>query len=275
MKRSFLKFLLGGVAALILTMPLGVSAKVDGQLEAVRKALRAVPAPEIPDKAASLVAQAKPEQRQTLAVSVMQAAVGLAPGTAAEITAAIARKTPSTAPAVAAAAAELQPKAAPVIARAAAAAAPAYAGEIVSAICKRLPAQYSDVAVQVAAVVPNASQQIIDGLLRALPTLRPFVERAIVIATSGSSYLPPIQQTMPITKALVHRASTRFSVSTDQILTDGITAAQDSQLTADLAVQPLDSGVIFVPGGGKSFEHRAQSPIVEKGTGRIGSYSPP
>ena len=273
-----MKVLWGGVAALVLAMPVGVSARVDPQLEAAQKALRAVPAPEIPNKAASLVAQAKPDQRQTVAVSVMQAAVGLAPGTAAEITAAIARQAPSTAPAVAAAAAELQPKLAPLIARAAAASAPAYAGEIVSAICKKLPAQYSDVAVQVAAAVPDAPRSILDGLLRALPTLRPFVERATVLASYGGSSVPSIQQTMPITKALFQRAAARLSLTTDQILTVGLTPAQEAQLLADSALlQPLDqtSTITNVPGGGKSFEHRAQSPLVVKGQGRVGDYLGP
>src|SRR5207247_9001212 len=113
---------------------------------------------------------------------------------------------------------------------------------------------------------------------RALPTRRTFVARPTLLASYGGSSRPPIHKPMPITKALVQRAATKFSLTTDQILTVGLTPAQEAQLSADSAFfQPLDSTstITNVPGGGKSFQHRAQSPLVVKGEGRVGDYLNP
>ena len=268
--------LCGSFAAFFLHTTPGFSAAADTQVEAAKKVLSSVPAPEMPAKAAALVARAKPEQRQALAVSLVQAGVALAPATAPDLTGAIVRQAPSAAAEVAAAAATLQPTAVLEIARVAASSAPAYSGDIVAAICKIFPALYGDVAVQVAAAAPAGQQAILDGLLRALPSLKPFVDRATVLASSDSSSSPSVSAIMPRTTLLVKRAAVKFSLTTDQILASGITSDQAALLTAEKSLPQPQDGVIFVPGGGEPGEtNRNKIIVVEKGSGRILNYSPP
>src|SRR5207247_9686359 len=112
--------------------------------------------------------------------------------------------------------------------------------------CRKLPALYHDVALQVAAAVPDAGQSVLDGLLRALPTLKPFVERATASASAGSATSPSLPVILPLTTALVQRAAAKFAMTTDQVLATGLTPAQDSQFKADTAaLQPADTGASF------------------------------
>ena len=254
-------------------------AEVDVRSSTIKTTLTAIPAPEIPDKAASLVAQSKAAEQEATAVSVVQAAIELAPAATPEIVGAIARKAPATAPAVAAAAVAQQPKMAAAIARAAAVSAPGYAGKIVAAMCKKLPSAYSAVALEVARVAPKAGPSILAGLLDAVPNLKPFIDRATIMAGRGSStaQLVPI---LSYATALVQKAASSAGISSDQVLAQGITPAQEAQLTADSSqFNPLAStnqGVRFVPGGGKPGEtNRSHVQVVEKGKGRDKSYSGP
>src|SRR5438552_13226985 len=93
------------VALAVLSAP-GPMAKADAQVENFTKALRAVPAPEIPEQAATLVTQSPDAERASAALSILAAALELSPGTAPEVVGAIARKAPAVAPALAAAASE-------------------------------------------------------------------------------------------------------------------------------------------------------------------------
>jgi hypothetical protein len=83
------------------------------------KILTAVPAAELPAKAADLVSQAKPVDRQEATINVVKAALGINPAAAPAIVGAIARAVPEMASIAAGAAAAEQPKQAAAIAKAA------------------------------------------------------------------------------------------------------------------------------------------------------------
>jgi hypothetical protein len=141
--------------------------------------LAAVPAAELPAKAADLVKQAKPRARQGVTINVVKAAVGLNSAAAPAIVAAIARAVPEMASVAAGAAASEQPKQASAIAKAAAAAAPAKASQIVTAVCRAVPNEYQAIAVAVSQAVPGADKQILEAVALALPSLKGPIEKVI------------------------------------------------------------------------------------------------
>ena len=143
------------------------------------KVLAAVPATELPAKAAELVYQAKPAEREATTVQVVKGAVSLNPAAAAIIVGAVARAVPEMASVAAGAAAAEQPKQARAIAKAAAAAAPSQAARVVEAVCRVVPKQYQAVAVAVAQAVPGANKEIVKAVGVALPELRVSLERAV------------------------------------------------------------------------------------------------
>jgi hypothetical protein len=98
------------------------------------KTLAAVPVAEMPAKAASLAAKAKPQEQVTNAVAVLRAAVQVSPASTVLAVSAICGAPPAAAPAVAAEATKLEPALAGAIAKAAAAAAPAFSQEIAAAV---------------------------------------------------------------------------------------------------------------------------------------------
>jgi len=144
-----------------------------------KETLAAVPAAELPAKAASLVLQAKPRARQDVTINVVKGAVGINPVAAPAIVGAIARAVPEMASVAAGVAAAEQPKQAGAIAKAAAAAAPSKAGQIVLAVCQAVPNAYRDIAVAVSQVVPGAAKEILDAVGSALPNLRLPIEKAL------------------------------------------------------------------------------------------------
>ena len=143
------------------------------------EALTAVPAAELPAKAADLVLHAKSRDRQTTTINVVKGAVGINPAAAPAIVGAIAKTVPDMASVAAGTAAAEQPKQASAIAKAAAAAAPSKAGKIVAAVCRAVPNEYRNVAVAVAQVVPGAGKEIVDAVASALPDLKPGIERVL------------------------------------------------------------------------------------------------
>jgi hypothetical protein len=141
--------------------------------------LAAVPAAEMPAKAADVVAQAKTPEREATTIAVVQAAVGINPAAAPAIVGAIAHAVPEMAPLAASTATAQQPAQARAIAKAAAASAPAQAAAIVAAVCKIAPKDYQGVASAVAQVAPNANKDIVNAVAAALPNLKPSIDKVL------------------------------------------------------------------------------------------------
>ena len=146
---------------------------------AFNEVLAAVPAAELPAKAADLVLHARSRDRGTTTVNVVNSAVAMNPAAAPAIVGAIARAVPDMASIAAGAAATMQPKQAGAIAKAAAAAAPSNAGKIVTAVCRAVPNQYRNIAVAVAQAVPSAGKEIVNAVAVALPGLKPGIESSM------------------------------------------------------------------------------------------------
>jgi hypothetical protein len=149
------------------------------QANSFSQVLAAVPAAELPAKAADLIARSRSRERQATTVSVVKSAVAMNPASAPAIVGAIARAVPDMASVAAGAAAAEQPKQAAAIAKAAAAAAPSKTARIVAAVCRAVPNEYRNIAVAVAQVVPDAGKQIVNGVAAALPGLQPAIERTL------------------------------------------------------------------------------------------------
>jgi hypothetical protein len=143
------------------------------------KVLTAVPAAELPAKAADLVSQAKTRDRQSTTVNVVKAAVGINPAAAPAIVGAIARAVPEMASVAAGTAAAEQPKQASAIAKAAAAGAPTQAGAIVKAVCRAVPNEYRSIALGVSQAVPGANKEIVKAVESALPDLKPSIDTVL------------------------------------------------------------------------------------------------
>jgi hypothetical protein len=141
--------------------------------------LSAVPAAELPAKAADLVLQTKSRTRLGVTVNVVKSAVGIQPAAACAIVGAISRAVPEMASVAAGAAAAEQPKQASAIAKAAAAAAPTKAGQIVLAVCRAVPNAYRDIAIAVSQAVPSASREIVSAVGSAMPELKPAIAKAL------------------------------------------------------------------------------------------------
>jgi hypothetical protein len=149
------------------------------QANSINEALAAVPAAELPAKAADLVLHVRARDWHATTVSVVNSAVGINPVAAPAIVGAIARAVPNMASVAAGAAAELQPKQAAAIAKAAAAAAPSKAGKIVTAVCRAVPNEYRNIAAAVAQVVPGAEREIVQAVAAALPGLKPAIDSTL------------------------------------------------------------------------------------------------
>ena len=149
--------------------------------------LAAVPAPEIPAKAAELVRSARTREQATVTIEVVKAAIARNPQVAIAIVGAIAKAVPDQAALSAAAAAAEQPEQAAKFARAAAAAAPAKVRDIVAAVCRAAPQDYRKIALQVAEVASDATSEILQALTSVFPELKPGIERAL----AKGSYAAP------------------------------------------------------------------------------------
>ncbi len=221
--------------------------------------LVAVPAAELPAKAADLVAQAKSDDRQATTTNVVKAAVGINPAAAPAIVGAIARALPDMAAVAAGVAAAEQPRQASAIARAAAAAAPAQAGEVVTAVCRSVPKEYRNVAAAVSQVAPGAGKAIVNGVATAVPELKPYLEK--VVAGYGGN-VPSVTYTLDQAVGLSRGgteaaplASTPGSPSTTRTLPGGrgpgIGPPYIPLTTTPTNVSPGGSGQ--VPDGGRNY----------------------
>lgn len=182
-------------------------------VSALKKELSAVAVPEMPAKAAQLVAQAKADALEATAEAVVTAAVNVRPAATVAVVSAIARENPAAAAVAAARAATLRPKDAAWIARAAAGAAPAQAGKIVFALCKALPGQYAVIATAVAQVVPDAAKEILQQVVAAVPALKPFVDRV-----SADSKDASMGQIMAQTESLVQAAAKAAKTTPEKVV---------------------------------------------------------
>ena len=189
----------------------------------VKEILAHVPRAELPARAADLITQAEPRDREVITREVVKNAVTLSPATAPIITSAIAQAVPEMAAIAAGVAAVEQPKQAAAIARAAAAAVPSKAGKIVVAVCRAVPIEYRSIAVTVAQAVPASGVEILNAVAMALPDLKAGIERVL------ASYRG---NTPSVAKAL-----------------DPIAVSQDSTLSssAGLISAPLVRAPIFGP----------------------------
>lgn len=147
------------------------------------KALKGVPAPELPAKSAEIVKKAKVRDWGDTTVGVVQAGVRISPVSAPAIVGAIAKSVPDMASLAASTAALEQPSQAAAIARAAASAAPARASKIVTAVSRAVPAQTRLVAVSVAESVPGAGRDVLTGVIGAQPELR----RSLIASTASTA----------------------------------------------------------------------------------------
>jgi hypothetical protein len=155
--------------------------------------LTAVPAGELPAKAADLVVQAKARDRKATTINVVKAALSINPAAAPAIVGAIARAVPGMAAVAAGTAAAEQPKQASAIAKAAAAGAPAQAGAIVMAVCRAVPNEYQNIAIAVSQAVSGAGKEILKAVMSALPDMKPSIER--VLAGYGGN-VPSVAATL-------------------------------------------------------------------------------
>lgn len=151
--------------------------------------LAAVPAAEMPAKAADLISHSKSRDRATTTVDVIVAAIAINPAAAPSIVGAIARTTPYMASVAAGIAAAEQPKQAAAIAKAAAAAAPSQARKIVMAVCRAVPNDYRSIALAVSQVVPTASKEILNAITSCMPELKPYIEQSLLAHGGNSSVL--------------------------------------------------------------------------------------
>jgi hypothetical protein len=147
-------------------------------LDTLKKDFAGVRAPELPARAASVVAGATASERSSVAATVVRAGVEVNAASAPMLVGAIARHTPSVAAVSASTAAALQPKQLAQISRAAVGAAPADAGEIVAALCKAQPAAFYTVGIAAGDVAPKQFDAILDGVSTASPAHKALIARA-------------------------------------------------------------------------------------------------
>lgn len=153
------------VAAATLAAP-SVQALTSIHIQEIKKAVLGVPVPEMPAKAAELVASAQKKDRQAVAVTAVRAVVVKHKAAAPLVISAVSRVAPEVAPAVAVAASELVADQAPAIARAAATSAPAQAAKVSEAVAAAVPAQAATVIASVAPIASRGSAGIVSGNIR-------------------------------------------------------------------------------------------------------------
>jgi len=151
----------------------------DPKANPYKQTLAAVPAAELPAKAADLVSAAKRTEREVTTISVVRAAVQLNPAAAPAIVGAVSHAVTEMAPFAARAAVAEQPKLAVSITRAAAAATPKKVGKVVAAVCRAVPSDYRSVAVAAAEAVPGSGKEILDAVTSVLPELQPSFDAAV------------------------------------------------------------------------------------------------
>ncbi len=146
--------------------------------DALKRDFAAVRAPELPARAAVVVAGASASERTVVAATVVRAGLEVNAASAPMLVGAIARHTPSVAAVSASTAASIQPKQVAQITRAAVGAAPVDAGEIVAALCKAQPAAFYTVGISAGDVAPKQYEAILNGVSAASPAHKALIARA-------------------------------------------------------------------------------------------------
>ena len=213
---------------------------------------------ELPAKAAELIVQSAPKNRQKITVDVVKSAVGLNPAAAPAIVASIAKASPVTAAVAAATAASLVPDQVLEIARVAAVAAPEKAGEIVAAVVRVCPKLYKEIATVVAAEVPSKSRDILVGLSSAIPMIQAPLNKVLTGYAAGS--VPTVSTVLaqiPTIQGLPTVASTTPTTTTP-------TTTPDSALIAPPTygspyVNPSGSHINLDPGSGSTVPTNGRS----------------
>lgn len=201
MKKTKLNCILALACATAVFSAFSVSAEVSTQT--IEKTLKAVRAPELPAKAASLVSKAKTEDREATTIAAVKTAIGINRASAAAVVGAIAHANPKMASVAAATAVSLEPKQAAKIARAAASGAPSEADAIVAAMSKAAPSFSNAISENVASTI-SAGKTLasVNGFDRAPTVGDPFVDRVggtgeishtntVVVPPGGRDYSAP------------------------------------------------------------------------------------
>ncbi len=142
-------------------------------------ALSSVSVPEIPARAAELVAAAESSDRGRTATEVVRAVSEIArPGVLPYTVSAICRKNPETAGAVVATAVSLQPQDVLAFVKAALCAAPGQAEQVVFSASSAMPDLGANVAVVACQQLPAATDPIREGLVKARPQMELYLEEA-------------------------------------------------------------------------------------------------
>lgn len=144
---------------------------------------------ELPAKAAGLVANAAPAERNGVAMEVVRAAVQMNPASVVAIVSAVAHENPANASSAALAASTLQPNRIGLITKAAAAAAPAQTARIVAALIKQFPKEYGVISSAAVAGAPLASREVLTVVGANIPALRPSIQASLA-RSSDLSVLP-------------------------------------------------------------------------------------
>ena len=176
------------VAALVaVTSTVAIStanAAPEGKSTTAVKALKNVPAAELPAAAARVVVSAKPAERQAIAAAVVRAVAAKNPNALVSVVASIAQAAPETAAVAASTAALLLPRQAEAIALAAAKAAPSEADKIAAAVAKSIPASAVRIAEVIATSTPAASAKVFAAVGAAVPEALPRLAERTQTASS-------------------------------------------------------------------------------------------
>ena len=214
--------------------------------------LAAVPAAELPAKAADLILHSRSRERQAATVNVVKSAVTMNPAAAPAIVGAIARAVPDMASVAAAAAAAEQPKQAAAIAKAAAAAAPSKVGKIVAAVCRAVPNEYRNIATAVAQAVPSAGKEIVSAVAAALPGMKPAIESTVAGYGGNVASVPDtLDQAAKVSPASVSGAAIPPLGSASMARGPGFGPPYHPLTTTPTNVTPGGSG--NVPPGGRNY----------------------
>jgi hypothetical protein len=157
MKRNKLTTMAALCVALATFTVTSASALTSIQVQEIKHAVLAVPVPEMPAKAAELVAKAEHKDRQAVAVTAVRAVVQKHRSAAPLVISAVSKAAPDLAPAIAVAASELDNNQAGQIARAAALSAPTQAAEVIAAVSKAVPSQATSVTENVNPVLSRSA----------------------------------------------------------------------------------------------------------------------
>jgi hypothetical protein len=202
------------MAAVLLALP-ALASKAP-QVEALKKSLKAVPVLEMPAKAAQLVSEAKADEREFVAVTVVVAAAQIRPAAIAAVVGAVVRVVPELAPSVAVAAVTQQPKQASEITQAAAAAAPSQAGKIVSAVTQKASRKNDEASSSQGTLETAALPQVMPTSLPRLttptapqPALQPALAgRPVVLGLAGPPVVGPPFTSPPLTPTEIGAGNT-------------------------------------------------------------------